>query len=423
LIKSGPARSIQMQKNVLHLIASLDPEKGGVSSAVRIIINGLKQNNILSETVCFDDPDSHFIKNIPFRIHALGNGKSPWKYNKKFIPWLLNNVSRFDVVILHGLWLYNGFAINKAFSLLQKKKTFSEKATLAKFYIMPHGMLDPYFQLTSKRRLKAIRNWLYWKFLEKNTVNNADGILFTCEEEKLLARQSFTPYTPKKELVIGLGLEKPPAYISIMRAAFLESCEGLNGPYLLFLGRLHEKKGIDLLLNGYNQIFNAEAINSSSSETGLNISYPKPKLIIAGPQKESMYGMKIQKIINDNPFLKENVILPGMLEGNAKWGAYYGCEAFVLTSHQENFGLVIVEAMACGIPVLISNKVNIWREINESAAGLISDNTQTAVNTLLRQWQGLDNNARNTMREKAIACYENYFSIHKVIDSLINIIH
>ena len=411
-----------MQKNVLHLIASLDPEKGGVSSAVRIIIHGLQKNNIRCETVSFDDPVSTYLKNDSFRIHALNPGRSPWNYNKKFIPWLLYNLYRFDVVILHGLWLYNGYAVQKAFSMLKKNKILLEKPKLPKFYIMPHGMLDPYFQLSSDRKLKALRNRLYWNIIEKNTIQKADGLLFTCEEEKLLARHSFKPYIPKAEIVVGLGLEKPPGFIQAMQAAFFEKCQDLDGPYLLFLGRIHEKKGIDLLLNAYKEQFGQQTFRNSSGKIQEINSSTTPKLIIAGPQKESKYGMKIQKLISENEFLKENVILPGMLEGNAKWGAYYGCEAFILTSHQENFGIAIIEAMACGIPVLISNKVNIWREIQESSGGLIADNTQAGTNALLNQWQSLDKPARETMRQNAIACYKKYFSVHQVIDNLIHII-
>ncbi len=59
-----------------------------------------------------------------------------------------------------------------------------------------------------------------------------------------------------------------------------------------------------------------------------------------------------------------------MLTGDLKWGAFRAAEAFVLPSHQENFGIAVVEALACGKPVLISDKVNIWREIVEDGAGL-----------------------------------------------------
>src|SRR5690606_11843088 len=106
-----------------------------------------------------------------------------------------------------------------------------------------------YFQKAEGRRLKAIRNQLYWKLLENNVVNNAEGILFTCEEECHLARQPFQPYRPKTTYVVGLGVESPPSYQEIMDVEFQNNCKGLeNRPFLLFLSRIHEKKGVDLLI-------------------------------------------------------------------------------------------------------------------------------------------------------------------------------
>lgn len=64
-----------------------------------------------------------------------------------------------------------------------------------------------------------------------------------------------------------------------------------------------------------------------------------------------------------------------MLQGDVKWGAVHGCEEFVLPSRQENFAIAVVEALACGKPVLISDQVNIWREIAEDGAGLVGGDT------------------------------------------------
>jgi glycosyltransferase involved in cell wall biosynthesis len=78
--------------------------------------------------------------------------------------------------------------------------------------------------------------------------------------------------------------------------------------------------------------------------------------------------------------------LVNMLEGDAKWGAFYGCEAFVLPSHQENFGISVVEALACEKPVLISNMVNIWREIAEDGAGLVEADSVDGAARLLHRF-------------------------------------
>ena len=60
-----------------------------------------------------------------------------------------------------------------------------------------------------------------------------------------------------------------------------------------------------------------------------------------------------------------------MLTGDAKWGAFFASEAFILPSHQENFGIAVAEALGCGKPVLLADKVNIAEEIAEDGAGLM----------------------------------------------------
>jgi glycosyltransferase involved in cell wall biosynthesis len=113
---------------------------------------------------------------------------------------------------------------------------------------------------------------------------------------------------------------------------------------LLYLGRIHPKKGVDDLLKAFRR----------TRKEMPNV----PDLVIAGPGLESKFGKAMWKLAGNDP-----VYFPGMLEGPAKWGAFQGCEAFVLPSHQENFGIAVVEAMACKRAVLITNKVNIHREV------------------------------------------------------------
>jgi glycosyltransferase involved in cell wall biosynthesis len=108
-----------------------------------------------------------------------------------------------------------------------------------------------------------------------------------------------------------------------------------------------------------------------------------------------------------------------MLEGDAKWGAFYGCEAFVLPSHQENFGISVVEALACDKPVLISSKVNIWREISEDNAGIVEEDTLEGVRRLLRLY--LKNFTNKTTRS-SYNCFKKYFRINLVTQNMFSVI-
>lgn len=424
-----------MSIKILHVLASLDPSHGGVTQAVRTIVHGLADLGVHNEVVCLDAVDSPYLVGDMGVVHPMGPRQGPWAYNPRLIPWLAENLSGFDAVVLHGLWLFPGFALRKALQRVAKRKRFS--GSLPKVFVMPHGMLDPYFQKAPDRRFKAWRNWVFWKIIEKKVVNEADGIFFTCEEERNLAKITFRPYQPKHEIVVGLGVEKPPVFTLSMEAAFLEKCPQLqNRTFLLFLSRIHEKKGVDLLIRSYATLMAKLSANKSSlagevlnKNTNLCKSKSKedepPVLIIAGPGLDSAFGLKVQALVADNPSLKGRIHFPGMLSGDEKWGAFYGCEAFVLPSHQENFGIAVVEALACGKPVLISNQINIWRELINANGGLVAPDTEQGTLELLESWNCLPREEKSVMRENALKAYIEHFAIvpntHRIFQALQNL--
>lgn len=404
---------------ILHITASMDPKLGGVCQALKTMVIGLNANpNVENEIVSFDNPDASFI-NLNFEhIHALGAGKGPWFQNATYIPWLLQNLSKYDVVILHGLWNYQGFGLIKSLRKLKNAAAVKRASFTTKFYVMPHGMLDPYFQKAAGRKLKAVRNWVYWKLIERKVIHLADGLLFTCEAELQLARETFSPYHPKKELVVGLGVEEPPVFTQSMAETFAQKCPNLsNQPYLLFISRIHEKKGVDLLIDAYLKTI-LKPDNKTDNASFIDLKLMSEKLVVAGPGLETPYGQKIKGAASKS---ENQVFFPGMLTGEAKWGAFYGCEAFVLPSHQENFGIAVVEALACGKPVLISNQVNIHTEINAANAGLIADDTAEGTKQLLNKWLNMDQNQKIEMSKNARRCYEKYFAVNMAAKKLLTV--
>jgi len=403
--------------NILHVIADMDPVKGGVCQAVRTMIVGLAEQGVHSEVVSLDLPTASFLTQDTAKIHALGPGKGPWQYSSELLPWLLNNLSRFDTILVHGLWLYPGFAVSSAIKQLRKNAA----SATPKLFVMPHGMLDPYFQKAQERKWKAWRNTIYWKVFESKLIHQSEALLFTCEAELLLARQPFQPYKPKQEQVVGLGVSIPPPYQLAMRPAFLAHCVGLDSqPYILYLGRIHEKKGVDLLVQAYANIaadFNKAQGTSASTKDDASKALNHrqagllPLLVIAGPGLDTPYGQRLQRVVSENSAIRSSVFFPGMLTGDAKWGAYYGCEVFALPSHQENFGIAVVEALACSKPVLISNQVNIWREIQAAEAGLVANNTLEGTRALLENWCNLTQTAKLAMGEHSYITYFEHFAV------------
>jgi len=386
---------------ILHVITDIDPKNGGVTEAVRILTLELTAQGHQNEIACLDRQDAEYTQNSFLPVTTLGPTRSSWKYSQRLLPWLTEHLRRFDIVIVHGLWLYHCYAVKKAYSMLAKsrKDESINSRILPKLLIFPHGMLDPYFQRDKSRKLKSIRNFLYWLLVERKIFDIADNILFTSEGERLLANKSFRPYNPKSELVVGLGIQSPPQFSDSMIIEFQNKCPGLNNqPYLLFLSRIHEKKGVDMIVRAYIELL---------SEFSGHV----PKLVVAGPGLESSYGKYIASLTQWSDKIKNNIFFPGMLLGEAKWGAYYGCEAFCLPSHQENFGIAIVEALACRKPVLISNQVNIWPEIAAGNAGIIGEDNFIDTKRVLYDWLELSTAEKNVMGSNAIATFKKNFAV------------
>ena len=388
---------------LLHIIASMDPASGGPCQGIRNSNPDMISLGVYREVVCLDDPASPFIGMDDFPVHALGPGTGPWHYTPKLKPWLVENLHRFEVVIINGLWLYSSYAGWSAMRTLAKQqKRSGVKIDLPRMYIMPHGMLDPYFQRAPDRRLKAIRNWFYWKLIENRVVNDADGLLFTCEVELQLAGEAFSPYHPKNKINVGYGIIAPPVKTSAMFDAFAQKCPELKGQnYILYLSRINEKKGVDLLIKAY-----AEMLEKADAEGA-----EMPKLVIAGPGLNSTYGKKMLFLASSTPALRKAVIFPGMLTGDAKWGALYNSDAFILPSHQENFGIAVVEALACGRPVLISSEVNIWVEIEEGGGGIVQNDTLEGAKALLQKWMSLTPAQKEQMGKSALQVYTEHFDV------------
>lgn len=381
----------------------MNPVTGGPCEGIRNLIPELKSQGIEADVVCLDDADEEFLTNYPFTIYAIGVSSTQWKYNSRLLHWLVENLVNYDIVIVRGLWLYHGYAVQKAIKILKEKKV----SNLPMVYVMPHGMLDPWFQFNDKRRIKALRNKIYWHLIEKKIIRNSKGILFTCNTELELAKKTFNDYNPQSEINIGYGIQEPPHFIDIMKQEFHAKCPQVtNQSFLLFLGRLDVKKGIDLLIEAYDELL----ING----------YTIPKLVIAGPDKDSKYGQKLYDRVNDSHRLINHIFFSGMLTGYAKWGAFYQCDAFILPSHQENFGIAVVEAIACGKAVLVSNQINISSEISEAGAGICDTDTLEGVRCLIRKWIEMSSKDKHVMMYQAKQLYKAQFTIQAAAEKMIS---
>ena len=373
---------------ILHVTRSLDPAGGGPPEGIRQFVRAHRLCGQQIEIATLDPPGSSWFDRYEAPVHAFGPVRSTYGYAPQLRPWLRTRARDFDAIIVNGLWQYHGLA------------TWLEaRPAGVPYYVFTHGMLDPWF----KRRypLKHLKKWLYWPWAEYRVLRDARAVLFTCEGERRLASRSFWLYSAR-ERVVGYGIEPPRGDPQAERAAFLARFPSLAGRrLLLYLGRIHPKKGADLLIGAFAKIARSD---------------PSVDLVMAGPGDPRWTAeLRAQA---ERMGVSRRIAWTGMLSGELKWGAFRCAEAFVLPSHQENFGIAVVEAMATGVPVLISNQVNIWREVDAARAGLVADDDAKGIHSLLETWTKLAPVERAAMGQRAIECFRSHFNISSVASRL-----
>lgn len=378
--------------NILHTIRSIDPNLGGP-------IEGIKQFASVStklghdvEVLSLDAPDAPFVKRFPLPVHCMGPGAGLYGFGTRFVPWLAEHAREYDVVIVNGIWQYHSFGSWRA---LHKSET--------PYVVFTHGMLDPWFKRTYP--LKHLKKWMYWPWAEYRVLRDATSVMFTCEEERVLARQSFSLYQAN-EIVVPYGTTGPSGDSASAAAAFTSRFPELRGKKIaLFMGRIHPKKGCDVALRAF-----AESLAPD----------PSWRLVMAGPDPIG-WQSDLQDLATSLK-ISDRITWTGMVTGDLKWGAIHSSEVLFLPSHQENFGIVVAEALACGVPVLISDKVNIWREVQSEGAGLVTADTVAGASSLLRSWDSLAPANKSLMRTDARKCFERHFDLVRATERFLQVL-
>jgi glycosyltransferase involved in cell wall biosynthesis len=377
---------------ILHIINSVNPASGGPIEVVRQLASISRCDGHQVEVASLDAPDSPHLKGLTLRVYPLGPRTLSYGFSPRFVPWLRENARNYDAVIVNGLWQYHSFG---AWRALRNSGT--------PYFVFTHGMLDPWFKRTYP--LKHLKKWMYWPWGEYPVLRDARAVLFTCEEERVLARQSFWLYSCN-EMVVNLGTASPTGDSEAQVRAFYDRFPHLREKRLaLFMGRIHPKKGCDLAIQAFAKVLAKD---------------PDWHLVMAGPDQVG-WQSKLGSIAEDLK-IADRITWAGMIGGDVKWGAFRASEIFVLPSHQENFGVVVAEALACGVPALISNKVNIWREVQGDGAGIVGEDDLQGTCHLFESWLNSQEPKKQRMRAQARKCFEKRFEIRRTANSLVEVL-
>ena len=252
---------------------------------------------------------------------------------------LKHRVPNVDLVLIHSLYQ---FTSTVAAHYCRKFRV--------PYVLRPHGILDT----TPAHRRRWLLKWAYIQLFEKRNFDCAAAIQYSSRMEEEMARHFMTVKSPNLLIPEGISLE-PFAKLPL-RGSFRAKYPEMTGKSLiLHLGRLHQKKGLDLLIEAFSRV--AGRRNDAH-------------LVLAG-SGDSDYVMRIAQMLRDRGVF-DRATITGQLDDDEKFAVLRDADVFVLPSYGENFGISVVEAMACGLPVVISDKVGIWREIAEAEAGIVT---------------------------------------------------
>lgn len=371
-------------RRVLRIVPTLDPRFGGPVAAMTATVHEMSRRNISTDVLVADDCSlewNSFANDAKVRVVNLGRSRTSWRFVRGQRRWLTEHLAQYDLVIVHGIWPHGSFAAWQAARIVD-----------ASYVVFVHGSLDPWYR--RGQPLKYLKKWLTWPWAQYRIMRDADAVLFTTTEESELAAQSFRPYSCRP-VVVRYGVEVPASMASGVATS-------VEAPYFLYLGRIHRKKGLDLLIRGL-------ALNAAAGRSA--------HLVIAGADQAGLQPklVDLARVLG----VHEDITWLGHVSGEAKWDVLRNASALVMPSHTENFGVSVAEGLGCGVPALVTNKVNISPLVQDAGAGFVAPDDVQGVTSLLERFLSLSDAERDAMRRQARSLYSRQFTVEGAVDDLL----
>jgi len=343
---------------ILHVIPSFAPawQYGGPIYAALYLTRELaKQGH--SITVFTTDANGEKSLDVPVNQPVLIDGvqvfyfklQSPrwWYFSSQLWRACRDHVRDFEIIHAHSIFLWPTTAA-----------AFWARQGRLPFIVRPAGALDPvclrkpYEPFASAKR-SQLKKEIYFKTLAPFDIDKATALHYTTQAELENARPLGLRPEP---FVVPLGVNPTEMCFNDVRTRIRDRFPELHGKSLLvFLSRLDAKKGLEILLTAVSSLRDRDDF----------------ALIVAGSGEQGYVRTLTSRV--ESLELQQFVKFIGMVSGADKWALLNDCDLFALPSYQENFGLAVLEAMGMGLPVIISENVNLAYEVRKAFAGVVID--------------------------------------------------
>lgn len=349
-----------MTLRVLHVIPSVAPCRGGPSKAVVEMVKALNHLDVNAEIATTNDACESVLNvdlnglsdyaRVPVRFFARYSSSitsiREFQYSNSFRHWLKAHIQDYDLIHVHAIF---SFCSSYAMTLARKKKI--------PYVVRPIGQLEDW-----ALQQKSLKKNLYLSLCERKNLVNASLVHFTAESEQ---QQALASLPLKSSSIIPLGIvvpDKIPNASEHLHASFDIPAEHT---IITYLSRIHKKKGLDLLLKALAKL---EKNNVC--------------LLIAGDGDKSY--LRELKELATKLGLNNQIKWLGFIEGKQKELLLQGADLYALTSHSENFGIAVLEALASGTPVLVTKAVALATQVSENDLGYVTDTNVDAITDALQ---------------------------------------
>jgi glycosyltransferase involved in cell wall biosynthesis len=352
----------QMPLKVLHVLPSIAPRHGGPTAAGLAMVRALRTAGSDARIVTTDDDVGErlavplhrwvdyggvpvcFLPRVRARQHTLIG----FTFAPAFAGWLKQHAVEFDFVHVHTVF---SFPANVAMAIARRKKV--------PFAVRPLGQLCDW----------SLRQRAFWKRLQLALITrrNIEHAAFLHMTSTMEAEETSWLGFRCPVFVQPHGLDLPPVYPDARKRLRHELGVTEDRPLVVFMSRLHPKKGLEVLLEA-----------AARERTGAF------DLVIAG-SGEDAYAAELHQLAA-RLGLASRVHWLGFVEDERKWRLLQGCDVFVLPSYSENFGIVVLEALACGLPVIVSDHVALAADVTGNGFGAVVPLETEALVAALREW-------------------------------------